>query len=61
MVCPRKKMNDMGAAVEKAYRILVEDGYIDERTAALQSEDHPIEQRNPLWQSETRRRLERWT
>lgn len=52
-----EEMNDMGAAVEKAYGLLVEDGYIEERTAAEESEEHPIERQNPLWQSETRRRL----
>lgn len=52
------EMNDMGAAVEKAYNLLVKDGYIAERTAAVESEPHPIEQRNPLWQAETRQRLD---
>ncbi len=53
----QEEMNDMGAAIEKAHSLLVKEGYIDERTEAAETEEHPIEQQNPLWQSETRRRL----
>ena len=42
-----EEMNDMGASIEKAYSLLVDDGYIDERIAAMESEDHPMERRKP--------------
>ena len=55
-----EQMNDMGAAVEEGYRLFVEDGCIAEiSTAVEQEEHHPVAQRNPLWQSETLRRITR--
>ena len=54
------EMDDMGAAIEKAYRLLEDDGYISRGTTAAVEVDHPMERRNPLWQAETRRRLDKW-
>ena len=59
----QEQMNDMGAAVEKAYELLVKDGYIATIATAVEEgeheDHHPIAQRNPLWQSETKRRRTR--
>lgn len=47
-----EEMNDTGAAVEKAYSLLVEDGYVEEREqAALEVEILP-ENVNPIWRKE---------
>lgn len=51
------EMDDIGAAVERAYKLLEDDGYIEEITKASESEEPPMERRNPLWQAETKRRL----
>ena len=47
-----EEMNDTGAAVEKAYSILVEDGYVEERKHAALDVEIPPENINPIWRSE---------
>lgn len=52
-----EEMNDFGAAVEKAYQLLVRDGFVAEREEAMKATALNEADINPLWQAETRRRL----
>ena len=51
------EMNDFGAAVEKAYELLVADGFVAEREDAMKAAQIETKDINPLWQAETERRL----
>ncbi len=53
-----EEMNDMGAAIEKAYQLIEEEGYIAERTSARESFDLDTAQINPLWKEKTKQFIE---
>lgn len=52
------EMDDMGAAVEAAYKLLVDQGWIDERRQEAESVQADESRHNQSWVARTRRMLD---